>query len=154
MNVWAFPWLISVATCWWHSKLSGHFFPVWSLADVLLIICFGVILASWCHNVKGMLRRTVTTLIVIAWRNELFIRGHYTQDGYFAVHLLVRVCVCTCSRAGCIAGLWRPLRVAGETAGEKPGTPGKDSRPGKAPFAEAWRPLLNLEYIIQNSHYC
>lgn len=46
----------------------------------------------------------------------------------------VYVCVCeygcTCSRADCMVGLWRPPRAAGEAEGEKPGTPGKDSKLG------------------------
>ena len=44
-----------------------------------------------------------------------------------------------------MAGLWRPLREAGEPEGEKAGTPGKDSRPGKPPPPGGWSPPLSLE---------
>lgn len=43
-------------------------------------------------------------------------------------------------------GLWRPLRAAGEAEGEKPGTPGKDSKPGNPLLPGGWRPLVNLEH--------
>ncbi|TNN78998.1 hypothetical protein EYF80_010677 [Liparis tanakae] len=47
-------------------------------------------------------------------------------------------------RADCMAGLWRPPRFAGDAEGEKPGTPGKDSKPGNPLLPGGWRPLLNL----------
>jgi len=43
-----------------------------------------------------------------------------------------------------MSGLWRPPRFAGEAEGEKPGTPGKDSKPGNPLLPGGWRPLLNL----------
>lgn len=52
----------------------------------------------------------------------------------FRYFTCVQVPVPTCRRADGMVGLWRPLRAAGEAEGVKPGTPGKDSKPGKAPL--------------------
>lgn len=52
----------------------------------------------------------------------------------FRHFICVLVPVHTCRRADGMVGLWRPLRAAGEAEGVKPGTPGKDSNPGKAPL--------------------
>lgn len=48
-----------------------------------------------------------------------------------------------------MAWLWRPLRVAGEAEGEKPGTPGKDSKPGNPLLPGGWSPLLNPGWKLE-----
>lgn len=48
-----------------------------------------------------------------------------------------------------MVGLWRPLRAAGEAEGEKPGTPGKDNKPGKPLLPGGWSPLLNPGWKLE-----
>lgn len=48
-----------------------------------------------------------------------------------------------------MAWLWRPLRPAGEAEGEKPGIPGKDSRPGNPLLPGGWSPLLNPGWKLE-----
>lgn len=48
-----------------------------------------------------------------------------------------------------MAGLWRPPRAAGEAEGEKPGTPGKGSRPGNPLLPGGWRPLLSPGWKLE-----
>lgn len=48
-----------------------------------------------------------------------------------------------------MVGLWRPLRAAGEAEGEKPGTPGKDSKPGKPLLPGGWSPLLSPGWKLE-----
>lgn len=69
-----------------------------------------------------------------------------TKFRYFTC---VQVPVPTCRRADGMAGLWRPLRAAGEAEGVKPGTPGKESKPGKAPLPGPCSPPPSLENAEQ-----
>lgn len=48
-----------------------------------------------------------------------------------------------------MVGLWRPPRAAGEAAGEKPGTPEKDSKPGKPLLPGGWSPLLSPGWKLE-----
>lgn len=48
-----------------------------------------------------------------------------------------------------MAGLWRPLRAAGEAEAEKPGTPGKESKPGNPLLPGGCSPLLNPGWKLE-----
>lgn len=41
------------------------------------------------------------------------------------------------------------MRLAGEAEGEKPGTPGKDSKPGNPLLPGGWSPLLNPGWKLE-----
>lgn len=67
----------------------------------------------------------------------------------FRFFTCVQVPVRTCRSADGMVGLWRPLRAAGEAEEVKPGTPGKESKPGKAPFPGPCSPPPSLKNTWQ-----
>lgn len=48
-----------------------------------------------------------------------------------------------------MVGLWRPPRLVEEAEGEKPGTAGKESKPGNPLLPGGWSPLLNPVWKLE-----